>query len=293
MRGERLIARVAKRVLLEANALLLAKGLDIVGDIAVIKIPQELEERRFELAEALLREGGPSIRVVLRQAGPVSGEYRVRGLEWLAGERRMATIHREYGCRFKVDLDKAYFSPRLAYERIRVARLIQQAGRQEDLVNMFAGVGSFSIIIAKHCRVGKVYSIDINPDAVRLMEENIRLNKVQDEVVPIEGDARAVIETQLKGVADRVLMPLPERAYEYLDVAVLALRDSGWIHYYDFTHAKGEDPQQKVTERMAERMRELGFPFDLRQSRIVRDVGPNWFQVVADIFVEGKSPSAT
>ncbi|MFQ6076488.1 MAG: class I SAM-dependent methyltransferase family protein [Candidatus Bathyarchaeia archaeon] len=289
MRRQRLIARVAERVLSEKEAPLLPKGLDVVGDIAIVKIPDELEEKRFELAEALLQEAGPSIKVVLRQTSPTAGEHRVRGLEWLAGERRMTTVHREYGCRFKVELDKVYFSPRLAYERMRVAKLVQRAERREDIVNMFAGVGSFSIIVARHCEVGKVYSIDINPDAVRLMEENARLNKVDDRVITIEGDAREVIETQLQEVAGRVLMPLPERAYEYMDVAIRALKSRGWVHYYDFTHAgRGEDPERRVIDRMSIRLGELEVSFEVGSSRVVRGVGPNWYQIAVDIFVSSK-----
>lgn len=289
MRRQRLMERVAERVLSDEEAPLLSRGLDVVGDIAVIKIPDELEEKRFELGEALLQEAGPSIRVVLGQTGPTAGEYRVRGLEWLAGERRMKTVHWEYGCRFMVELDRVYFSPRLAYERMRIANLVQRAGKGEEIVNMFAGVGCFSIIIAKHRDVGSVYSIDINSDAVRLMEENARLNKVADRVIPIEGDAREVIETRLQGVADRVLMPLPERAYEYLDVAIEALRSTGWVHYYDFAHAgRGEDPERKVVDRVSDRLGAFGVGYEIGLSRVVRVVGPNWYQIALDVFISSK-----
>ena len=85
------------------------------------------------------------IKTVLRQASPVSGDFRLRKLEWIAGERKTETVHKEYGCILKVDLGKCYFSPRLSYERNRIAHQVQPG---EVMVNMFAGVGSYSIVIA-------------------------------------------------------------------------------------------------------------------------------------------------
>jgi tRNA (guanine37-N1)-methyltransferase len=88
---------------------------------------------------------------------------------------------------------------------------------------MFAGVGTFSVLMAKHGGAQTVFSIDVNPIAVEYMQTNIRLNRVQSQVAPILGDAKQVIQG-LKSVANRVTMPLPEKAFEYLDYAVLALK---------------------------------------------------------------------
>ncbi|MEM2849806.1 MAG: class I SAM-dependent methyltransferase family protein, partial [Candidatus Bathyarchaeia archaeon] len=203
------------------------KTIEVVGDIAILKIPPELEPYRFKIGEEVLKRI-PSIKTILRQVSPTSGSYRVRGFEWLAGEYKTATIHKEYGCIFKVDLSKVYFSPRLLFERLRIAQLTKQG---EVVVNMFAGVGCFSIIIAKLKPVSKVYSIDINPTAYELMVENIRLNRVECIVEPILGDSKDVIESALEGSADRVLMPLPELAYGYLPSAISCLKDRrGWLH---------------------------------------------------------------
>ena len=225
------------------------------------------------------------VKAVWRQTSSVSGDYRVRQLEFLLGERKTETIHREHGCIFKIDLEKAYFSPRLSYERLRIARLIQP---REVVLNMFAGVGCYSICIAKHSEPLKVFSIDINPVAIHFLNENSRLNRVADVVVPIQGDAKHVINTELLNVADRVLMPLPERAYEYLDYALLALKPiGGWIHYYAFEHAKkAENPIEKVEAEVSEKIQKLGVSFQVEYGRIVRPIGPRWYQVVLDINVK-------
>jgi tRNA (guanine37-N1)-methyltransferase len=153
---------------------------------------------------------------------------------------------------------------------------------------MFAGVGCYSISIAKHSQPLKVYSVDVNPSAVQYLRENIRLNRVEKVVVSIQGDAKRVTEQQLRNVADRVLMPLPERAYEYLDYAHLALKPAGgWIHYYGFEYAnKNENPVEKAEMKVSEKMRRLCKEFQVEFGRIVRPIGPRWYQVVLDIHVK-------
>ena len=261
----------------------ISKSYDIVGDIAVVKIPEVMADKSQQVAMVLL-QSYPYVRTVMRQTGPVTGELRLRGLEWLAGERKTVTVHREFGCLLKVDLGKCYFSPRLGYKRMRIAK---QVKADEVVVNMFAGVGCFSIIITKHAKPLKVYSIDVNPDAIRFMKENVNLNRARYSVEVVKGDAKRVITERLKNVADRVLMPLPEKAFEYLDAALAALKpDGGTIHYYDFVHAKkGEDPIGKVEEKVSEKLRDRGVAFECTFGRIVRSVGPRWFQVVLDLNV--------
>ena len=266
---------------------LVYRSYDIVGDIAVIRVPEPLKERSKIIAEAVMQTH-KRIKSVWRQASPVSGDFRLRGLEFVLGERKTETFHREHGCVFKVDLEKCYFSPRLSYDRMRIALLVQP---DEFVLNMFAGVGCYSIVIAKHSKPAKIFSIDINPFAIQFMQENIKLNKIEEKVVPIQEDAKRVIEERLQNAADRVLLPLPEKAYEYLDYALLALKPTGgWIHYYDFEHAKkDEKPIEKIESKVSEKLQMLGVNFQVMFGRIVRATGPNWYQVVLDIQV--KKPS--
>jgi tRNA (guanine37-N1)-methyltransferase len=256
-----------------------------VGDIAIIRLTESLRKYGEIIAKAIMGIH-KNVRTVLAQTGPVAGDFRLRKLEYVTGENKTITFHRESECIFHVDVKSCYFSPRLFYERMRIANLV---GSGEVVVNMFAGVGCFSIIIAKHSDAAKVYSIDINPVAVGYMRENIRLNKVYGKVVPLLGDAKEIIEKSLHRVANRVLMPLPEKALEYLPYALLALIESGgWIHYYDFEHAtKTENAVEKVKLKVADRLSSLGVNFEFLYGRIVRATGPNWHQVVLDIKIGG------
>ncbi len=262
---------------------LLYKSYDVVGDIAVIRVPEPLEPRSRIIAEAIMQTH-KRVKTVLRQVSPISGDLRLRKLEWVKGERKTETFHKEFGCVFKVDLEKCYFSPRLSHERMRIAKLVKP---NEVIVNMFAGIGCYSIIIAKHSEAKKIFSIDINPIAVQYMQENIEINKVRERVLPVEGDAKRIVEERLRNVANRVLMPLPEKAYEYLDCAVLALKPTGgWISYYDFEHArKNENPVGKIKRKVFEKLENLNVNFEIPFGRVVRTTGPNWYQVVIDMEV--------
>ena len=252
---------------------------DVIGDIAIIKI------NTLQNAETIAKQimaTQKNIKTVLTPTTSIMGDFRVRELKHLAGENKTITTHKEWGCTFKVDVEKCYFSPRLSHEHFRIAKLVQS---DETVVNMFAGVGCFSIVIAKVVKSARVFSIDVNPAAVNLMRENIRLNRVYRRVIPLLGDAKEIVQRQLKGEADRVLMPLPEKAWGYLPVAVSALKPSGgWIHVHVFVHAtKTESPTEKVQMKVAKALASLSIDFEIPIVRIVRRTGPNWFQLVADV----------
>jgi tRNA (guanine37-N1)-methyltransferase len=261
----------------------LNSSFDVVGDIAILRIPTTLARRRRLIADVVLRSNR-NLRTVLNQVSPVEGSHRLRKLEWIAGEDKRITVHKEHGCAFEVDVEKTFFTPRLCYERKRIADLVQP---HEAVVNMFAGVGTFSILIARCATPLQVYSMDINPTAIQYMRRNVVLNNCQDRVTVLPGDAKEVIEGGLAATADRVLMPLPEKAYDYLGVAVHALRTTGGVvHYYDFVHAgKRENPGALAVARVKERMRRFDREYRFDASRVVRTTGPRWYQVVVDVVV--------
>ncbi len=256
---------------------------DIIGDIAITKLPTPSTVNARVVAEAIMNRH-KKVKAVFVQEGAVTGNFRLRSLIHVAGENRTRTVHKESGCIFAVDVEKCYFSPKLSGERTRIAQLVKP---NETIINMFAGVGCFSIIIAKRQPTAKIYSIDINPAAVEFMRENVRLNRVYGKVVPLLGDAKEIIQNHLLHCADRVLMPLPEKAFEYLPFAVSALKPSGgWIHLHAFEHAtKTEDLAEKVKQKVKETLVGLGVKFEIPFARVVRSTGPNWWQLVADVHV--------
>ncbi|MDE1863279.1 MAG: class I SAM-dependent methyltransferase family protein [Thaumarchaeota archaeon] len=248
---------------------------DQIGNRIILRIPDSLLPRRKEIGEVLLEKVGTA-RSIFYQSSPVEGDYRIRRLELLAGEDSTETEYREHGCRFKVDIEKAFFSPRLSTERLRIADLVNDG---DVVVNMFGGVGMFSIVAAKKKKC-HVYSIDINPYAVDLCSQNVALNKLQGTVESIEGDASEVIEKRLAEVGDRVLMLLPERSDEFLPSAVKSLKRHGILHYYCHVHSerKGDAPsvaREHFLSVMEGRAEVLG-------AKNVRPIGPRFYQAVVD-----------
>jgi tRNA (guanine37-N1)-methyltransferase len=276
-----MLKQVLGSVLNAEEAAQVYSAFDQIGEIVIIKIPYSLTPKRELIAKAIL-DNVKTAKAVYAQASPVRGDFRVRDLEFLAGDSRTITEYKEHGCRFKVDVATTYFSPRLSTERLRIARMVRD---NETIVNMFAGVGTFSIVIAKVNKTCKVFSIDSNSAASELCEVNAKLNKVQDRVVSISGDAAEVIKGHLAGQADRVLMPLPERGNEFVDPAVLAVKQEGIVHY--FAHIKADDKNTArmlgVTEAQQAFKR---YDHKVLGLKVVRQVGPRIYQVVADVSIK-------
>lgn len=247
---------------------------DIIGDIAIIEVPEELEERGARIGEALMK-AHRHIKAVYRKSSEVRGEERIREFVHLAGETRTLTFHKEHGCTFKVDISKAYFSPRLSYERQRILKF---TGDGEVVVDMFAGVGPFAVLLAKYRDV-KVYAIDVNANAYELLIENIKLNKVRGKVVPLLGDSRALAP---RGVASRVIMNLPMKASEYLRDAMDSVK-SGVIHFYALSREDDLfDSWVKFIRKVGE---EKGRNVEILGTRVVRPYAPRKHHVVVDIGV--------
>ena len=277
-RQERTLVEVLENQLPPYLAASLPKALDVVGDIAIIEIPPELKTHENLIGEAILKTH-KNVRTVLAKVGAVSGTYRVREFDIIAGEPRTGTVHKEYGCKYRVDVAKAYFSPRLSHEHKRVAALVQEG---ETVVDLFAGVGPFSVLIAKNNEDAKVYAIDINPEAIELLKTNIRLNRVENRVFPILADARQTVEDKLSGVADRVIMNLPEKAIEFVDIACRATKPAGGtVHFYGFIRFLDSIENMKL--RFTEAVEKAGRKADVFLfAKTIRATAPYEWQVALD-----------
>jgi tRNA (guanine37-N1)-methyltransferase len=274
-----LLKCVLKPVLNDDEITKLYSAFDIIGEIAIIRIPDELYDKKEIIGNAILNNI-KHIRSVYMQNSPVKDLYRIRELECIAGVDNPITIYKEHGCKFKLNVKSVYFSPRLSNERKRLTDLVNN---NEIIINMFAGVGTFSIIIAKY-KACKVYSIDINDEAYKYTVENVKINKVSDRVIPLLGNARDVIRANLINVADRVLMPLPEYAKEYISDAILALKDHGIIHYFTHIHADNKlDAINRSKDEMIYIMQD--YKYSVINAKVVRAVGPRLYQLVLDLEV--------
>ncbi|MBP1910199.1 class I SAM-dependent methyltransferase [Methanolobus bombayensis] len=247
---------------------------EIVGDIALIEDDVPEPEK---MADAIMKVK-KNVKTVLAAQSPVEGEFRTRRFRTVAGEDRTSTIHKEYGSRFYIDLERAYFTPRLATER---SRILEQVKEGETVVDMFAGVGPYSIMLARKSPDIHVVAIDKNPDAVEFLRRNVDLNSVPN-VEAIEGDANLEAE-KYAGIADHVIMNLPHNANEFLDAAVKLCAPNGIIHYYDITPE--DDLFDSSLKLINEAAKRAGRTTELIESRVVRSYAPHQFNVCIEVRV--------
>ncbi|MEM2907347.1 MAG: class I SAM-dependent methyltransferase family protein, partial [Candidatus Odinarchaeota archaeon] len=204
----------------------LPRGYQKIGDIMIISIKPEVLPYREIIASELTRII-PNTRTVLLKKGGVTGDFREPNLELIIGDSNTETIHVENNCFFKLDVKNIMFSKGNISERRRIAKLVRDG---ETVVDMFAGIGYFSINIAKHAKPRKIIAIELNPLAYKYLLDNIVLNKVENIIEPIQGDAGEVCDS-LPFTADRVIMGLLPSPKKYAKTAVKILRRPGIVHY--------------------------------------------------------------
>ena len=275
----KMLKKALANILTENESQQLISAFDQIGSIIIVRIPDSLISKKKIIGETLL-EQVKTVKSVFFQSSPVEGDFRTRNLELLAGDDKTETEYKESGCRFIVDVEKTFFSPRLSTERERISNLVND---NETIVNMFGGIGMFSILSAKK-KSCTVYNIDINPDASKLCEENTRLNKLKGNVISLNGDASDIIKNELQNSANRVLMLLPERSDEFLDSAISSLKTNGIIHYYSHIHADKKQDAAKLSE--SHFLKTNATNSKILNSKIVRPIGPRFYQTVVDAAIQ-------
>jgi tRNA (guanine37-N1)-methyltransferase len=248
----------------------LRTSFDTVGDIVILEIPDNLLDKKQLIGDAALKFTKRKAIYVKRSA--IKGTTRVRDLEFLSGEDDSITIHKEHGARLKLDVRKVYFSPRLATERKRVMESVKDG---EKILDMFCGIGPFPIVIARNKNVD-ITAVDINPEAIRYLDENIGMNKLKGSIKTCCGDVRDVSET-FKFKFDRIIMNLPGLAYTFLDVAVDLIEDNGIINYYEFS-----DSYEQGIKRLSDACENVGKSIEIINCRKVKSTSPGEWHVAID-----------
>jgi tRNA (guanine37-N1)-methyltransferase len=272
------IRDVLRDDLKEEELKLVPRAFDIVGDVAIVEIPKELYKVKRKIAKAVMKIH-PHLKTVCNKTGERSGGYRLPALEVLAG-RETETEHREYGCRFSVDVKKAYFSGRESTERQRIAGMVKPG---ENVLVMFSGVCPSPIIIAKkQPKVNKIYGVEMNPKACEYARDNIRMNRLPLKVESVCGDVREAVPG-LGEKFDRIVMPLPKGAHRFLDVAFGAIKRNGVIHFYHWDREDDLYPKalgiiEKEAKRAKKKVRILA-------KRKVLPYGPRAWKICIDFMV--------
>lgn len=248
-----------------------AHGYDLYGNIAVI----DAEPDAARKMAAGLMLSNKNIKTVLRKGSAVRGRYRTRKFLFVSGKKNYLATYRENGCILKFDIRKVFFSTRLAYERKRVGDLVRDG---ENVIVMFAGVGPYAIEIAKSHKKCSVVAIELNKTACKYMRENIALNKTEN-VVCEEGDVNE-FAGKYRGFADRIIMPLPKGALNFLPAAIRMRRRKCIIHYYLFCDAeKIDDSINSIKSFFTKR----GVGIKLLGYRIVRPYSSTIVEIALDM----------
>ena len=237
------------------------RAFDAIGNIALVQLSDELIPYQKIIGEALL-ELNPFIKAVFRKDS-IEGEYRVPKLELIAGEPITETVYREFGVRILLDVSKVYFSPRLSEERKRIASLIK---KDETILDMFCGVGPFSLMISKKSEPKKIYAIDINEAAIYYLKKNIALNRTHN-IIPIHGDSKV----EIKNIEnpDRIIMNLPHSSFEFLP-DVLSTYKNSIVHFYAVS-----ENINLVKKKIIEESEKHNKTIDFLSERTVKSYSPN------------------
>ena len=206
---------------------------DMVGSIAIIEIPESLVDKETIIADAFLHSH-KSIKTVVKKAGEHEGAFRTQRMQHLAGDHTLETVHTELGVKLKMNVEQVYYSTRSSTERKRV---YEQIVPGENVLVMFSGCGPFPLAIARNTEAKRVVGIELNPMAHAYGLQNVQLNKL-DNVELLEGDVRMIVP-KLGETFDRIIMPLPHTASDFVDLLPSVSKPGTIIHLYDFEDEPG------------------------------------------------------
>lgn len=298
----RTLQEVLKGKIPDKYSEIIPKSYDIVGHIAIIEFDKfnnmntkVFNDYKQKIAKAV-SSVNKNVKTVYEKKSQIKGKYRLRELTLLYGDDKSETIHKENDCLFKLDVKNTYFSPRLVFERRRIA----STEIQEDIiiVDMFAGVGTFSIQIAKNKNV-KIYAFDINPKAYKYLKENLELNNLKGEIFPNNIDVKDLLEPKnqlgqlLSHKANRIIMNLPEDSIKYIDVVCFLMKKPGGIlHFYQFS--KKPNPIKKALKKLEIKLSRFNWEIEsIINSKIVKHYSPKSELVVVDLKIKASKEKRT
>lgn len=260
--------------LTKREASLLVTSFDIIGSVAIIEIPPALKKKAAVIGQALLRVH-KNVRTVCSRAGKHAGRYRVRAVRVIAGKRCTETLYKESGALMKLDVATTYFTPRLSHERQRIA---EQVKPNEKVGVFFAGVGPFALVIAKRQPRSRVWAFELNPKSFAYLPGNVKLNKLTN-VVAVKGDVKKTVP-KCSVKFDRIVMPLPKGAQDFLDVAFKAAAKGCVVHFYQF--APEENLFGEAVHKLQAAARRHKRRLRVANKHVVQPFAPRVHQVVLD-----------
>jgi len=209
---------------------LVPSSFDVIGHILIFSdFPEELLKKEIIIGNTILKRY-KNIKSIYKKTKKISGKYRTPKLKLIAGENNKEAVYKENNVSLKLNVEKVYFSPRLSEERKRITNQIKN---NETILVMFSGCGIYPLVIAKNIKTKNIVGIEINPTAHKYALENIKLNKLYDKIKFFLGDVKKEVP-KLKLKFDRIIMPLPKGAENFLNLALIKIKRDGIINLYSF-----------------------------------------------------------
>jgi len=272
---------------------LIPQSYDIIGQIAILELNRNeqtvLQPYVKIIGEAMLKKT-PSITSVFEKAGDVNGIFRTRELRCIAGKDNSITLHKENNCVFELDVGKTFFTPRLVFERKRVAD-IQSAFTCTGVTwDVFCGVGPFIIQIAKNNPTGSFLGTDINPSAIEFARKNIIKNKIQSKISVLQQDITQIAQntffTPYYHQISRIIMNLPEKNLEFLEYLPNFIHPNGaLLHIYQFNEKKDALVEAETKLKNALQKAKLKL-VHVENKRIVKPFSPALDTTVIDAIIQ-------
>lgn len=206
----------------QQHSLFLTKLWKELADLA--KTPKIV--RRGEVdPDSGVRQSGYEILWPLSSSSLSSSEQPLTG----PGSPGWITVT-EQGIRQSFDLSLVMFSRGNISEKIRFGRLVQEG---EVLLDMYAGIGYFTLPALVKGRAAHVYACEWNPNAIEALRYNLKDNGVENRATVLEGDCR-VSAREYAGMVDRVSLGLIPSSEGGWPTAVRALKRNagGWLHVH-------------------------------------------------------------
>mgnify|MGYP001298935729 CR=1 FL=1 len=269
---------ILKNKLTNKELAMVPSSYDIVGGIIIFSdFPKELSKKEKTIGNEIIKNYN-QIKSVYKKTRKYSGEYRTPKLKLLTGENNKETIYTENNTRLKLNVEKVYFSPRLSEERKRISN---QVKNNESVLVMFSGCGVYPLTISKNTKVKNIMGIEINPTAHKYALENLKLNKTKN-IELIKGDVKNILP-KINKKFDRIIMPLPKGAENFLDLAVSKIKKNGIIHLYSFSEENKYDEITKIIKNKCKKKK--------KQCKILNIVkcgqfSPRVFRICVDIKIK-------
>ena len=277
---------------------LIPHSYDIIGDIAITEFnnikdfnDKEINILKKKIARAITLVN-KKVRAVYEKTSEIKGPFRLRDLNLIYGDEEPIVEYKENDCIFRLDIKRTFFTPRLIFERNRISNL--NFKEKEIIADLFAGVGPFTIQIAKKNDV-VIHAFDINQLAYKFIKENIKLNKLIGKVFKYNIDIQVLLNPEnelgnsLKNTFDRIIMNLPENSLNFLKVACFLLKSTGGIiHIYQFS--KKPNSIENSLYLLQIEINKINWQIKkILFSKIVKSYSPNTDITVLDVLINPKN----